>query len=110
MLRTANPIVDNSVTFATQGQYNFSIGERFSATGGVDYSLVTPRTGGTINGMNEDNDVTKLFGAYVQTTTKLTDQIDFVAAIRRDTHNWLEDAFVSPRLGFVLTPEEGHAF
>ncbi|MCS5701436.1 MAG: TonB-dependent receptor, partial [Acidobacteria bacterium] len=110
MLRTGNPIVDNSVTFATQGQYNFSIGERFSATAGVDYSLVTPKTGGTINGMNEDNDVTKLFGAYVQTTTKLTDQIDFVAAIRRDTHNWLEDAFVSPRLGLVLTPEEGHAF
>ena len=110
LLRTGNPIVDNSVTFATQGQYNFSIGERFSATAGVDYSHVTPKTGGTINGVNEDNDVTKLFGAYVQTTTALTDQIDFVAAIRRDTHNWLEDAFVSPRLGFVLTPEEGHAF
>ncbi len=110
LLRTGNPIVDNSVTFATQGQYNFSIGDRFSATAGVDYSHVTPKTGGTINGANEDNDVTKLFGAYVQTTTSLTDQIDFVAAIRRDTHNWLEDAFVSPRLGFVLTPEEGHSF
>jgi len=110
LLRTGLPIVDRSVTFATQGHYSFDIGERFSATAGIDYSHVTPKTGGTINGANEDNDITKLFGTYVQTTTTLTDQLDFVAAIRRDTHNWLEDAFISPRLGLVLTPDEGHAF
>ena len=110
LLRTGNPIVDNSVTFATQGQYNFDLGDRFSATVGVDYSNVTPKTGGTINGANENNDETTLFGAYLQTTTTLTDQLDFVAAIRRDTHNWLDDAFLSPRLGLVLTPDEGHSF
>ncbi len=110
LLRTGNPIVDNSVTFAAQGQYNFDIGGRFNATAGVDYSHITPKTGGTINGANEDNDITKLTGTYLHTTTALTDQLDFVSAIRRDTHNWLEDPFLSPRVGLVLTPEEGHSF
>jgi len=110
LLRTGNPIVDNSVTFSAQGQYTFDIGGRFNATAGVDYSHITPKTGGTINGANEDNDITKLTGTYLSTTTALTDQLDFVSAIRRDTHNWLEDPFLSPRLGLVLTPEEGHSF
>ena len=110
MLRTGNPIVDNSVTFAWQAQYNFDITERFNATAGFDYTDITPKTGGTITGANEASDETKLKGGYLHTTTTLTDQLDFVAALRMDTHEHLEDVMYSPRLGLVLTPEEGHSF
>ncbi len=110
LLRTGNPIVDNSITFAWQAQYNFDITERFNATAGFDYSHITPKTGGTITGSNEANDETTLKGGYLHTTTALSDQVDFVAALRMDTHQHLEDPMYSPRIGLVLTPEEGHAF
>jgi len=47
-------------------------------------------------------------GAYLQTTTRLSDRLDFVAALRVDDHEHLQDPVVSPRAAFVFAPNDRH--
>ncbi|HAC07812.1 MAG TPA: hypothetical protein EYM78_03340 [Gemmatimonadetes bacterium] len=108
MLRTGNPIVDESSLFAAQLQYDLTLGDRIDAVVGYDYSKTNPVTGRTITGRNEDIDQTTEMGAYLQTTTRLSDRLDFVAALRADDHEHLEDPVFSPRAAFVFTPADGH--
>jgi iron complex outermembrane receptor protein len=106
LLRTGQPIVDRSQVFAGQGQYGFDLGTRSTIVVGTDYVRTVPRTDGTINGRNEqDDDITEA-GGYVHTVTRLTDQIEFVAALRVDDHSRLEDLNVSPRGALVFKPTE----
>jgi outer membrane receptor protein involved in Fe transport len=49
-----------------QGQYNFLVGELNKVVTGVDAEWTRPRTGGTINGLNEGKDgVNEFVGAPV---------------------------------------------
>ncbi len=109
LLRTGQPIVDLSRTLGTQVQHSTDFGTKHSAVYGLDYIFTNPRTGGTINGRNENNDNTTEFGGYVQTTSRLTPQWDVLLAARVDKHNQLEGTFFSPRAAVVFKPNEGQS-
>jgi iron complex outermembrane receptor protein len=110
LLRTGQPIVDESTMVAAQAQYELAPIERLDLIGGVDFSRTTPKTGGTITGSNEDSDETTEVGGYVHGTLALTDQLDLVGALRLDYHQHLEDPVWSPRAGLVYEPVAGHSF
>ena len=109
-LRTGQPVVDQSRTMAAQVQYGLDLGSRQSFTYGVDWQRTEPRTGGTINGRNEDDDLIGEIGGYIHSETSLGDKLDLVAAIRVDNHNRLEDLNISPRAALVFKPTEDHNF
>ena len=109
-LRTGANVVDQSQTMALQFQYGFDLGSVQSFTYGVDWQRTEPRSGGTIFGRNEDDDLITEVGAYLHSETALGDKVDLVAAIRLDDHNRLTDANISPRAALVLKPTENQNF
>jgi outer membrane receptor for ferrienterochelin and colicins len=111
LLNDGVPLVDESRLFVTQAQYGFSLADgREDVTFGVDYFRTNPRTSGTINGANEDIDDIDELGAYLQSETALTDQLDLVLAGRFDSHSFLEDDVFSPRAALVFKPDENSSF
>jgi iron complex outermembrane receptor protein len=82
LLRSGEPIVDKSNVFATQLQNTSFLGARQTFTYGVDFLQTTPRTEGTINGVNEDNDNISQVGGFVQSQTALSQKFDLVLALR----------------------------
>jgi iron complex outermembrane receptor protein len=109
-LRTGLPVVDKSRTIVGQLQQGFDLGERVDVIGGLDLQFTEPRTEGTINGRNEDDDNIDEIGGYVQTEIALTDKVDLVGAARLDTHSELDDAIFSPRAALVFRPAENQNF
>ena len=109
-LRTGAAVVDQSRTMAAQFQYGFDIGSWQSFTYGVDWQRTDPRTGGTIFGRNEDDDLIAEVGTYLHSETSLGDRIDLVTAIRLDDHNRLADVNLSPRAALVLRPADNQNF
>lgn len=109
-LRTGANVVDQSRTMALQFQYGFDLGSVQSFTYGVDWQRTEPRSGGTIFGRNEDDDLITEVGAYLHSETALGDKVDLVTAIRLDDHNRLTDANISPRAALVLKPTENQNF
>ena len=109
-LRTGQPVVDQSRTMAAQFQYGLDLGSWQSFTYGVDWQRTEPRTGGTINGRNEDDDIISEIGGYVHSETSLGDRVDLVTAIRVDDHSRLGDLNVSPRAALVFKPAEHQNF
>lgn len=110
LLRNGAPIVDRSKLFVAQAQHGFELGTAQNFTYGVDYLYTIPETEGTINGIYEEDDETREFGAYIQSETSLTNQLDLVLAGRIDTHSALPEAIFSPRAAVVFKPQENHAF
>ena len=110
LLRTGAPLIDESKVFATQAQYAFDATDRLHLIGGVDLTKTSPRTGGTINGMNEDIDETLEIGGYLSATVALSDRLDLVGALRVDDHEHLDDPVWSPRAGLVFEPVDGQVF
>jgi outer membrane receptor for ferrienterochelin and colicins len=106
LLRTGQPIVDNSRVLAAQAQHAFDLGPRQTFTYGLDFSATEPRTEGTINGRNEDDDKISEIGGYVHSMTRLGPRVDLVGALRLDKHNRLDDARFSPRVALVFKPGE----
>jgi len=106
LLRTAQPIVDESQMWVAQLQHGIDLGERQSFTYGVDLQHTVPKTKGSITGSNEGDDVINEVGGYLHSETSLTDQLDLVAALRVDWHNRLPDVNVSPRAALVFSPVE----
>ena len=111
LLRSGEPIVDNSTLFVTQLQHSYRFGEMERLTYGADLLLTNPQTEGTINGKNEDDDKITEFGVYLQSETNLVpDLLDFVAAGRFDSHSRVEDPIFSPRAALVFNPSDEHSF
>jgi outer membrane receptor for ferrienterochelin and colicins len=111
LLRTGQPIVDESTLLVGQVQHGFNImGGRQGFTYGADYFFTNPQTRGTINGQYEDKDETTEIGAYLQSETALTPQFDLVLAGRIDDHSALPDPVLSPRAAIVFKPAEDQAF
>ena len=106
LLRTGVPIVDQSRVMGAQARYSSDFGARQSLVYGVDYIFTDPRTGGTINGRNEEDDEVTEFGGYVQSTTGLGPQWDLLLAARLDRHSRLEGTFFSPRAAVVYKPDD----
>jgi len=109
-LRSGDPVVDQSRTMAAQFQYGLELGSIQTFTYGVDWQRTEPRTGGTINGANEDDDDISEIGGYLHSETSLGDKVDLVTAIRVDKHSRLDDLNISPRAALVLKPAEGQNF
>ena len=107
-LRTGQAVVDESRTMAAQVQYGLDVGSWQSFTYGVDWQRTEPRTGGTINGRNEDDDIIGEIGGYIHSETSLGDMLDLVTAIRVDDHSRLGELNISPRAALVFKPTEHH--
>ncbi|HSA56473.1 MAG TPA: TonB-dependent receptor [Gemmatimonadaceae bacterium] len=110
LLRSGQPIVDQSRVFAVQAQHGFAVGSRQDFIYGLDYIFTNPRTGNTINGRNEEIDDVREIGGYVQSTTNITPQWDFIAALRLDNNDQIEGNAFSPRAAVVYKPSETQNF
>ncbi len=105
LLRSGQPIVDQSRVYVGQVQHGFNV-RSSSFTYGADYIATNPRTGNTINGANEDIDDVTEYGAYIQGTIPLAPKFDFVTALRADKHSMVEDFQISPRAALIYKPSE----
>lgn len=103
-------IIDKSSQLAAQVQDGFSLGTRQRFLFGYDYIHTMPKTEGTINGRNEDNDDITENGAYLHSVTDFTDHFQLTAAARVDKHSRLDNAVFSPRVAFVFKPDENQNF
>ena len=103
-------IIDKSSQLAAQVQDGFNFGARERVLVGYDYIHTMPKTEGTINGRNENNDDITENGAYIHSVTDFTDQFQLTAAARVDKHSRLQDAVFSPRVAFVFKPTENQNF
>lgn len=106
LLRTLQPIVDKSTQFVGQAQHGFDLGLRQSFIYGVDYQHSVPKTGGSINGRNEDDDDITEVGGYLHSITRLTPKLELVSAARLDDHSRLAKNVFSPRVALVFKPTE----
>ncbi len=104
LLRSGEPIVDKSNVFAAQLQNTSFLGARQTFTYGVDFLQTTPRTEGTINGVNEDNDNISQVGGFVQSQTALSQKFDLVLALRADYNDVVSPVVWSPRAAFMFKP------
>lgn len=104
-------ITDKTMLVNTQAQYKFSLLEgREQLLIGADYKMTRPDTEDTLHGRNENDDAIDEFGAFLQSTTSLTHQIDLTAAVRTDYNNIDSELRLSPRLGMVVELMPGHTF
>jgi outer membrane receptor for ferrienterochelin and colicins len=110
LLRTGNAIVDKSRLMVGQIQHGAGVGERLDLIYGLDLQRTEPRTEGTINGANEDDDIINEVGGYLHGTLGLTSTVDLVAALRVDKHSRLEDAVYSPRAALQFHPVPNQNF
>jgi iron complex outermembrane receptor protein len=110
LLRSGQPIVDQSRMWAAQVQHGLSLGSRQDFVYGVDYVSTNPRTGRTINGRNEDIDDVREVGGYIQSTTRFSDKFDFIAAARVDHNDQVEGTQFSPRAAVIYKPSETQNF
>lgn len=111
LLRTGQPIVDQSRVAAGSIQHSFDLGggrQRFIYGG--DYTWTNPRTGGTIDGRNEDDDNVTEYGGYIHSLTRLSSQWELTAALRADRNNRLDGTFFSPRAALAFKPTESQNF
>ncbi len=105
LYRSGGAIVDESTQTTAQAQYNLDLFDgRQSLIFGGDYKQTNPKTGGTIHGLNEDNDKLTELGAYVQSNTHLSDQFDLVLTGRIDRDDVIEKTQFSPRVALVFKP------
>jgi outer membrane receptor for ferrienterochelin and colicins len=110
LLRTGEPIEDQSRLYAAQFQYMTPFGDRQTFTGGIDVQRTDPRTNGTIHGRFEDQDDSDEFGAYLISDTRLTPQLRLSLTGRFDYHSRVEDNVISPRAALSFNPWRDHYF
>jgi outer membrane receptor for ferrienterochelin and colicins len=108
VLRTGEPLVDDSRVVVGQVQHGVGLGP-VDLLYGADLRWTDPRTGGTIHGMNEDHDRTTEIGAYAHGTWTVNPRLQAFGALRVDHHSALNDVVPSPRLALVYKPSPTHA-
>ncbi|MDA0684618.1 MAG: TonB-dependent receptor [Bacteroidetes bacterium] len=103
----AFPVIDNSTQLVGQAQYDVTLNEgKQSFIMGADFEFIRPDTEGTIQtdeGIDE-------FGGYIQSSTALSQKLDFTAAIRGDYSSVTEAFEISPRAALVFKPNNSHSF
>jgi outer membrane receptor for ferrienterochelin and colicins len=109
LLRAGQLIIDKSRVIAAQARHGVSLGSRQDFAYGGDFQFTDPRTEGTINGRNEDDDRITEYGAFLQSETQLSPRLDFIVSIRGDKNSRLDNPEFSPRAALVFKPEPGHA-
>ena len=110
LLRSGQPIVDKSSSWAAQLQHGMSLGDMWDFVYGLDYIATDPETGNTINGRNEEIDNVREVGGYLQSTTRLTPKFDFIAALRVDKNDQVDGVQTSPRAAIIFKPSETQNF
>lgn len=110
LLRTGLLVDDHSKLISGQVQHGLSLGERQHFTYGFDALLTRPDTRLSLHGRNEERDNIEEYGAYLQSETKLSPQLDLVVAGRVDDHSITEDPEFSPRAALVFKPTTDHNF
>ena len=108
LLRTGRPLVDHSRQTTAQLQ-DGSVAGRLALLYGIDGRWTDPRTGGTIHGRNEQDDLVAEAGAYIHARVVTSPNLDLVTALRVDRNNRLNDLVVSPRAALVFKPSPNHA-
>ena len=103
-------VIDKSSQLAAQFQQGLNIGTRERLLFGYDYIHTMPKTEGTINGRNEDDDDITEHGGYIHSVTDLSSMFQLTAAARLDSHSRLEDPVFSPRVALVFKPVENQNF
>ena len=108
LLRSGDPVVDQSRMFVGQIQNATGLGARETLTYGLDFQRTEPRTGGTIDGRNENDDNIDESGGYLQSETHLTPRLDAILSGRVDWNDRLPNAVFSPRAALQFRPVDGH--
>ena len=106
-LRTGLPVIDRSRMLVGQFQHVVRPGTGETLTWGLDVQRTDPRTGGSIYGRYESDDVTNEAGGYLHSETRLR-SVDLVAALRLDYHSRVPGVVLSPRGAVVLHPGAEH--
>ncbi|GIW51384.1 MAG: hypothetical protein KatS3mg081_0739 [Gemmatimonadales bacterium] len=106
LLRTGIPVSDRSRLLVAQVHHESRLGSRHHLTYGFDYQRTDPRTGGTIYGRYEDQDITDELGGYLHAESRIS-KLRLVGAIRADYHSRVKSPVISPRLGVVAEPGAG---
>ncbi len=109
ILRTGNPIEDESMIAVGQLQHATELGDDQRFVYGADYIHTTPATNRTINGVHEDDDAIDEFGLYLQSETALSDRWELTLAARGDYHSVLDEVIFSPRGALVFKPADEHS-
>lgn len=103
----AFPVIDNSTQLVGQAQYDMTLNEgKQSLIMGADFEFIRPDTEGTI----QTDEGIDAFGAYIQSSTALTQKLDFTAALRGDYSNVTEAFEISPRAAIVFKPTKSNSF
>jgi iron complex outermembrane receptor protein len=106
LLRTGIPVSDRSRLLVAQLHHESRLGDRHHLTYGFDYQRTDPRTGGTIYGRFEDQDITDELGAYLHAESRVS-KVRLVSALRADYHSRVNSPVLSPRAGLVVEPGAG---
>lgn len=99
-----NRLTDFSSMLVAQLKSGTALKGRGSLQYGGDFRYTDPKTNGTINGRNEDEDQVTEVGAYVLGDFSLQDQLTLSAALRADYHDRIGTVGLAPRLGVVFQP------
>jgi outer membrane receptor protein involved in Fe transport len=103
LLRNGGPLVDSSRVLVTQLQHGGLL-RGVDLLYGVDGRWTDPRTGGTIDGANENADQVAELGAYLSAEAPVGRRLRLIGALRVDHHNRLNDVVLSPRAAIVFRP------
>jgi len=110
LFQSGQEIIDKSTLDVFQIQHSAFLGARQKFTYGADALFTRPQTQGTITGLNEADDDIDEYGAYLQSETELTSNLDLVLALRYDDHNRLADPEISPRAALLYKPYDTQTF
>ncbi|MYH07833.1 MAG: TonB-dependent receptor plug domain-containing protein [Rhodothermaceae bacterium] len=105
-----DPVVEYSEEYTIQAQYAKDITSRQQLIGGVDVTFDRPDSRETVLGRNEYIDNIDEYGAYLQSSTKISDKLDLILALRGDYNSVVEKVQVSPRFAVVLKPSPTSSF
>lgn len=109
ILRTGQPIDDESYIAVGQLQHATDLSPSQRFVYGVDYIHTNPVTNRSINGVHEDDDAIDEFGGYLQSETQLSERWELTLAARADYHSVLDEVILSPRGALVYKPGEQHS-
>jgi iron complex outermembrane receptor protein len=118
LFRSGRPLIDKSQLWVGQLQNTSRLGDKHRLVYGADLLYTNPKTEGTINGQNEDDDTITEVGGYAQWEWALDPKLDFIGAVRLDRHSLLteednsffEDLIFSPRAALVYKPDQENSF
>ncbi|MDP6921886.1 MAG: TonB-dependent receptor [Lutibacter sp.] len=95
-----------------QLQYNFEtpdfLDSRFTV--GTDYRNTKSDSENTLFGVNDDDDDYIITGAYLQGTSKLSDQLELTYAGRYDKFNFIDEGAFAPRIALVYKASQKSSF